>query len=68
MASPSSAPKNAVNDVVSELIRVAAGSKARNVSDQDIDKYVADLILKEAEEKRKKYTQVGVQAYKPDGK
>ncbi|KAL0138519.1 hypothetical protein V8B55DRAFT_1361249 [Mucor lusitanicus] len=57
---------NAVNSVVSDLIRAAAGAGARNVSDEDVDKYVADLILKEAEEKRKKYNQVGVKAYQPD--
>ncbi|KAI8642011.1 hypothetical protein BD408DRAFT_344977 [Parasitella parasitica] len=54
------------NSVVNDLIRAAAGASARNVSDEDVDKYVADLILKEAEEKRKKYDQVGVQAYKPN--
>lgn len=57
---------NAVNSVVSDLIRAAAGASARNVSDEDVDKYVADLILKEAEEKRKKYNQVGVKAYQPN--
>jgi hypothetical protein len=56
---------NAVNSIVSDLIRAAAGSSATNVSDQDIDKYVADLILKEAEEKRKKYNDIGVKAYLP---
>ncbi|CEI89383.1 hypothetical protein RMCBS344292_03745 [Rhizopus microsporus] len=56
---------NAVNSIVSDLMRAAAGAGARNVSDEDIDKYVADLILKEAEEKRKKYQEVGIQAYQP---
>lgn len=56
---------NAVNSIVSDLIRAAAGSSAKNVSDQDVDKYVADLILKEAEEKRKKYNDIGVKAYQP---
>jgi hypothetical protein len=59
--------KNAVSNVVSDLIRAAAGSSAKNVSDADVDKYVADLILKEAEEKRKKYNLVGVKAYQPNG-
>ena len=56
-------PNNAVGNAVNDLIRAAAGSGARNVSDTDIDKYIADMILKEAEEKRKKYNVVGVQAY-----
>lgn len=58
---------NAVNSVVANLIRAAAGSSAKNVSDQDVDKYVADLILKEAQEKRTKYDKVGVEAYQPNG-
>lgn len=60
-------PKNALSNVVSDLIRAAAGSSARNVSDADVDKYVADLILKEAQEKRKKYDVLGVKAYQPNG-
>ncbi|CAO3638914.1 unnamed protein product [Mucor hiemalis] len=60
-------PKNALSNVVSDLIRAAAGSSARNVSDANVDKYVADLILKEAQEKRKKYDVVGVKAYQPNG-
>ncbi|KAI9250393.1 hypothetical protein EDC94DRAFT_527149 [Helicostylum pulchrum] len=58
---------NAINNVVANLIRAAAGSSAKDVSDQDVDKYVADLILKEAQEKRIKYDKVGVEAYQPNG-
>ncbi|KAI8360861.1 hypothetical protein EDC96DRAFT_226967 [Choanephora cucurbitarum] len=57
---------NAINSVVTDLIRAAAGASARDVADEDVDKYVADLILKEAEEKRKKYNAVGVKAYQPE--
>ncbi|KAI7908143.1 uncharacterized protein BX663DRAFT_493119 [Cokeromyces recurvatus] len=59
---------NAIVDVVSDLMRAAAGSGAKDIADEDIDKYVADLILKEAEEKRKKYNEIGVQAYQPQPK
>ena len=65
LSSIMSKSNNAVNSIVSDLMRAAAGAGARNVSDEDIDKYVADLILKEAEEKRKKYQEVGIQAYQP---
>ncbi|KAI8380756.1 hypothetical protein BD560DRAFT_387028 [Blakeslea trispora] len=57
---------NAIHNVVTDLIRAAAGASAKDVADEDVDKYVADLILKEAEEKRKKYNAVGVRAYQPE--
>ncbi|KAF7726099.1 hypothetical protein EC973_009074 [Apophysomyces ossiformis] len=60
--SSSSALSTAVND----LIRAAAGGEAHNVADEDLDKYIANLILKEAEAKRKRYDQLGVRAYQTD--
>jgi hypothetical protein len=54
-----------VNNIVSDLMRSAAGAGAKNIADEDIDKYVADLILKEAGEKKKRYEEIGIQAYKP---
>ncbi|KAI9275604.1 hypothetical protein BDA99DRAFT_568255 [Phascolomyces articulosus] len=58
--------KSAVSNVVNDLIRAAVGGNTNQVADDDLDKYVADLILKEAEAKRKKYDNVGVRAYQPD--
>ncbi|KAI7849470.1 hypothetical protein BDC45DRAFT_520450 [Circinella umbellata] len=58
--------KSAVSNVVNDLIRAAVGGDTNNVADDDIDKYVAELILKEAEAKRKKYDNEGVRAYQPD--
>ncbi|KAI7872455.1 hypothetical protein BDF14DRAFT_507060 [Spinellus fusiger] len=57
---------SALSSVVSDLIRAAAGSDAQTVADEDLDHYVANLILKEAEAKRKQYNRVGVRAYQPD--
>lgn len=57
---------SAVSSVVNDLIRAAVGGDARNVGDENLDKYVADLILKEAEAKSKKYQSVGVSAYMPE--
>lgn len=57
---------SAVSSVVNDLIRAAVGGDARNVGDEDLDKYVADMILKEAEAKSKKYQSVGVSAYMPE--
>lgn len=54
-------PKN--EDVVSSLMRAAAGSSAKDVNDEDLDSYIAELITKEAKEKRKKYDEIGVQAF-----
>lgn len=34
------------------------------VPDGDLDKYVAELILKEAKEKEKRYGQFGLEAYR----
>ncbi|KAI8148921.1 hypothetical protein BJV82DRAFT_590076 [Fennellomyces sp. T-0311] len=60
------ANNSAVSNVVNDLIRAAVGGNTQDIADDDLDKYVADLILKEAETKRKKYNNVGVRAYQPD--
>ncbi|KAI7882699.1 hypothetical protein K492DRAFT_235811 [Lichtheimia hyalospora FSU 10163] len=65
-SSSSNNSKSAISNVVNDLIRSAVGGDARNVGDEDLDKYVADMILKEAEAKSKKYQSVGVSAYMPD--
>ncbi|KAI9013861.1 hypothetical protein CLU79DRAFT_768295 [Phycomyces nitens] len=62
---PSKKP-SAISSVVNDLIRAAAGSDAQSVADEDLDRYVANVILKEAEAKRKQYNQVGIRAYQPD--
>ncbi|KAG0989159.1 hypothetical protein G6F29_001207 [Rhizopus arrhizus] len=54
-----------LNNILSDLMRYAGGGGAKNIADEDIDKYVADLILKEAGEKKKRYEEIGIQAYKP---
>lgn len=65
-SSSSNSKPSAVSSVVNDLIRAAVGGDARNVGDEDLDKYVADMILKEAEAKSKKYQSVGVSAYMPE--
>ncbi|KNE60164.1 hypothetical protein, variant [Allomyces macrogynus ATCC 38327] len=49
-------------NVIDSLVRAALGSSARNVADNDLDSYIAQLIAKEAEEKRKKYQAAGIAA------
>lgn len=36
-----------------------------NVPDEDLDKHVADLILKEAKQKAENYSTLGIKAYLP---
>ncbi|KAM3588456.1 hypothetical protein VKS41_000901 [Umbelopsis sp. WA50703] len=47
-------------------MRAAAGGDTSKVADEDLDKYVAELIHKEAMAKNKKYDQVGLKAYQPE--
>lgn len=37
-----------------------------SVTDEDLDKHVAELILKEAKQKAQQYLEHGVKAYLPD--
>lgn len=52
--------------MVSDLMRAAAGGDTSKVADEDIDKYVADILLQEAKSKNKKYNNVGIRAYLPN--
>ncbi|KAJ3089673.1 hypothetical protein HK102_005786 [Quaeritorhiza haematococci] len=55
--------KTVLDSVVSSLVRAAVGGDASQVSDLDLDKYVADLILKESANSQKKYNEMGIRAY-----
>lgn len=57
-----------LSSAVSDLMRAAAGGDTSKVADEDLDKYIADLIHKEATAKNKKYDQVGLKAYQPEPK
>lgn len=54
--------------MVSNLVRAQLGaSVSAEVTDEDLDKHVADLILREAKQKEEKYLgKEGVRAYYPD--
>ena len=41
-------------------------SVPKSVTDEELDKAVAELILKEAKQKAERYMKDGVQAYLPD--
>ncbi|KAG9287295.1 hypothetical protein G9A89_008925 [Geosiphon pyriformis] len=62
---PSSKPKSALDLVVNQLVRASVGGVPSSLPDEDLDRYVADLILKEAAAKSQKYNKEGVRAYLP---
>jgi len=57
-----------LSSIVSSLVRAAIGGKHHDVPDEDLDKYVADMILKSADTTHQKYKTLGLEAYyAPDG-
>jgi len=62
--SSGSSGTNSLSSVVSNLVRAQMGtSLAPTVTDEDLDRHVAELILKEAKKKAERYNQHGVHAY-----
>jgi hypothetical protein len=57
--------RTALDVVVSQLVRAAVGGVPSSIKDQDLDKYVAELVLKEAAAKEARYHKEGVRAYLP---
>lgn len=58
---------SSLSSVVSNLVRASMGSAvAGTVTDDDLDRHVAELILKEAKQKAERYLNDGVRAYLPD--
>jgi hypothetical protein len=59
-ANPSS---SSLSSVVSNLVRAQMGTTlAPTVTDEDLDRHVAELILKEAKKKAERYGQQGIRA------
>ncbi|KAJ3053925.1 hypothetical protein HK097_003075 [Rhizophlyctis rosea] len=61
--SSKSSEKGALNSVVSSLTRAALGNSATDVQDDDIDRYVAELIASEAAAANSRYDTFGVSAF-----
>ena len=58
---------SSLSSVVSNLVRASVGSSVpTNVTDEELDRYVADLIIREAKQKAERYLKEGVEAYLPD--
>jgi hypothetical protein len=55
-----------LSSVVSGLVRAQMGtSVSTSITDEDLDRHVAELILKEAKKKAEQYGQQGISAYLP---
>ncbi len=55
-----------LSSVVSGLVRAQMGtSVSSTVTDEDLDRHVAELILREAKKKAEQYGKQGVSAYLP---
>ena len=60
----SSVPSSSLSSVVSNLVRASMGSSVSpTVTDEDLDRHVAELILKEAKKKAERYQETGIRAY-----
>lgn len=56
--------QSTLSSVVSNLVRAQMGSSVTStVQDDDLDRHVAELILKEAKQKAERYRQDGIRAY-----
>lgn len=57
---------SSLSSVVSNLVRASMGASVPStVTDGDLDRHVAELILKEAKQKAEKYAKEGIRAYLP---
>ncbi|CAI2164813.1 302_t:CDS:2 [Funneliformis geosporum] len=58
--------KSALDVAVNQLVRASVGGNVPStLPDEDLDKYIADLVLKEASAKNKMYNKEGIRAYLP---
>ncbi|TPX67343.1 hypothetical protein SpCBS45565_g03856 [Spizellomyces sp. 'palustris'] len=62
-SSSSSTPPSALNSVVSKLMRAAVGGVPNDIPDDDLDRYIADTILREAAVANKRYNEIGISAF-----
>ncbi|KAG2115388.1 hypothetical protein BD769DRAFT_1077188 [Suillus cothurnatus] len=59
-------PKSSLSSVVSNLVRASMGTTVSpSITDDDLDRHVAELILREAKQKAESYGEVGIRAYLP---
>jgi hypothetical protein len=59
---------SSLSSVVSNLVRASMGTSVTSqVTDEELDKHVAELILKEAKKKAERFGQDGIRAYLRSG-
>jgi hypothetical protein len=55
---------SSLSSVVSGLMRASMGASVSNtVTDEDLDREIAEIILREAKKKTEKYQETGIRAY-----
>ena len=55
---------SSLSSVVSNLVRASMGASiSSTVTDDDLDRHVAELIVKDAKKKAERYGQQGIRAY-----
>jgi hypothetical protein len=55
-----------LSSVMSNLVRASMGSTVSSqITDEDLDRHVAELILREAKQKAERYGKDGIRAYLP---
>ncbi|KAG2136546.1 uncharacterized protein EDB93DRAFT_1253989 [Suillus bovinus] len=58
--------KSSLSSVVSNLVRASMGTAVSpSITDDDLDRHVAELILREAKQKAESYGTLGIRAYLP---
>jgi hypothetical protein len=68
MVAFSSSSTMSKSSLSSVLVRASAGSTVSRsmVTAEELDRHVAELILKEAKQKAERYSKQGIRAYLPD--
>jgi len=57
---------SSLSNVVSDLVRAQMGSGVSStVTDEDLDRHIGEIILREAKAKAERYKKEGIRAYLP---
>lgn len=57
---------SSLSSVVSDLMRASMGSTVpKTVTDEELDRHIGEIILREAKQKAERYKKDGIRAYLP---
>lgn len=60
------ASSSSLSNVVSTLVRAQMGSSVpSSITDEDLDRHIGEIILREAKAKAERYKNEGIRAYLP---